>query len=88
VRHLPWRWKKKRGNNMSGRTILGIVLLVVGIIALGYQGISYTTQKKVVDLGPIHATKEEHHNIPIPPVVGAIALIGGLVVLFTGRRGE
>jgi uncharacterized membrane protein YidH (DUF202 family) len=69
---------------MSGRTILGIVLLVVGIIALGYQGISYTTQKKVVDLGPIQATKEEHHNIP--PIVGAIALIGGLVVLFTGRR--
>jgi hypothetical protein len=73
---------------MSGRTILGIVLLVVGIIALGYQGVSYTTQKKVVDLGPIQATKEEHHNIPIPPVVGAIALIGGLVVLFTGRRAD
>ena len=73
---------------MGGRTVLGIVLLVVGIIALGYQGITYTTQKKVVDLGPIQATKEEHHTIPLPPVVGAIALIGGLVVLFTGRRGD
>jgi uncharacterized membrane protein HdeD (DUF308 family) len=73
---------------MSGRTVLGVVLLVLGIIALGYQGISYTTQKKVVDLGPIQATKEEPHNIPLPPVVGAIALIGGLVVLFTSKRGE
>ncbi|WP_457831744.1 hypothetical protein, partial [Staphylococcus aureus] len=78
----------KRRNTMTGRTILGIVLLALGILALGYQGISYTTQKKVVDLGPIQATKEEHHNIPISPIVGVVALVGGVAILLTGKRGE
>jgi len=73
---------------MSGRTIFAVVLFAIGILALGYQGITYTTQKKVVDLGPIHATKEEHHTIPLPPVIGVIALIGGVAILVTGRRGD
>lgn len=73
---------------MSGRTIFAIVLLAIGILALGYQGITYTTQKKVVDLGPIQATKEEHHTIPLPPVIGVISLIGGVAILVTGRRGD
>jgi hypothetical protein len=51
------------GDAMSGRTILGIALVVIGLFALAYQGVSYTTQKKVVDIGPIQATKEEHHTI-------------------------
>ena len=73
---------------MSGRTIFAVVLFAIGILALGYQGITYTTQKKVVDLGPIHATKEEHHTIPLPPVIGVISLIGGVAILVTGRRGD
>ena len=72
---------------MGGKAILGIVLVIVGIIALGYQGITYTTHKKVLDLGPIQATKEEHNTIPIPPVVGAICLVAGVALLVTGRRG-
>jgi len=71
---------------MKGRTILGIVLLVIGAISLAYQGITYTTHKKVVDLGPIQATKEEHKTIPLPPIIGVIALIGGIAVLATGRN--
>ena len=65
---------------------LGIILLVVGVLALAYQGFTYTTQKKVLDGGPIQATKEEHHTVPIPPILGALALIGGVVVLIADRR--
>jgi hypothetical protein len=65
---------------------LGIILLVVGVLALAYQGFTYTTQKKVLDVGPIQATKEEHHTVPIPPILGALALIGGVVVLIADRR--
>lgn len=65
---------------------LGIILLVLGVLALAYQGFSYTTQKKVLDVGPIQATKEEHHTVPIPPILGALALIGGVVVLISDRR--
>jgi drug/metabolite transporter (DMT)-like permease len=65
---------------------LGIILLVIGVLSLAYQGFTYTTQKKVLDVGPIQATKEEHHTVPIPPILGALALIGGVVVLVSDRR--
>jgi len=71
---------------MSGRTILGIALIAIGLLALAYQGFSYTTQKKVVDIGPIQATKEEHHTIPLPPILGALALLSGVVVVAADRR--
>ena len=71
---------------MNGRTVLGLVLIVIGILAFVYQGFSYTTRKKVLDVGPIQATKEEHHTVFLPPVLGGIALVGGIVVLVAGRR--
>ncbi len=70
---------------MNGRTMLGVALIVIGVIALAYQGFTYTTQKKVLDIGPIQATKEEHHSVPVPPIIGVIALISGVAVLATGR---
>jgi uncharacterized membrane protein HdeD (DUF308 family) len=70
---------------MSGRMMLGVALIALGVIALVYQGFTYTTQKKVLDIGPIQATKEEHHSIPVPPIIGVIALISGVAVLATGR---
>ena len=73
---------------MSGKSILGIALVILGIIALAYQGITYTTQKKVLDIGPIQATKEEHHSIPLPPIVGVLSLVGGVAVLALDRRGS
>jgi len=73
---------------MGGRTILGIALIAIGLLALAYQGFSYTTQKKVVDIGPIQATKEEHHTVPLPPILGAVALLGGVIVVVSGRRGD
>ena len=66
--------------------IVGIILVVIGVLALAYQGITYTTHKKVLDIGPIQATKEEHKTIPVPPIIGAVALIGGIVILASGRR--
>jgi hypothetical protein len=65
---------------------IGIVLLIIGVFSLAYQGFTYTTQKKVLDLGPIQATKQEHHTVPLPPILGALALIGGVVVLVSDRR--
>lgn len=66
---------------------LGLILIVLGILALIYQGFSYTTRKKVLDVGPIQATKEEHHSVPLPPILGALALIGGVVILVSDRKG-
>ncbi len=73
---------------MSGKTMLGIALLVVGVLSLAYQGFSYTVPKKEVDLGPIQVTKEERHSVPLPPILGVLALIGGIVVLVTDQRGR
>jgi uncharacterized membrane protein len=71
---------------MKTASIVGIVLIVLGVIALAYQGITYTTQKKVLDIGPIQATKEEHKTIPLPPIVGGMALVGGVVLLIAGSK--
>jgi hypothetical protein len=66
---------------------LGVILVVLGVLALIYQGFTYTTQKKVLDVGPIQATKQEHHTVPLPPILGALALIGGVVILVSDRKG-
>ena len=71
---------------MKSASVLGIVLIVLGVIALAYQGITYTTHKKVLDIGPIQATKEEHNTIPLPPIVGGVALLGGVVLLVVGSK--
>lgn len=68
------------------KTIIGALLIVVGLIGLIWGGISYTREEKVLDLGPIEATAERRRTIPIGPVVGGIALIGGIVILVAGRK--
>jgi hypothetical protein len=65
---------------------LGIILIVLGLFGLAWGGIMYTTTEKVVDIGPIHATREKTHNVPLPPIAGAVALIGGIVLLVAGKR--
>ncbi len=72
---------------MKTGAFLGILLIVLGAVALAYQGISYTTQKKVLDIGSIHATKEEHKTIPLPPIVGGVALLAGLALVFADSKG-
>ena len=71
---------------MKPITWIGIVLAVLGALALAYQGINYTRQEKVLDIGPIHATAEKHERIPLPPVLGGLALAGGIVLLVIGAR--
>jgi uncharacterized membrane protein len=67
--------------------LLAIALIAIGIIAFTYQGIHYTSRDNVVDLGPLHVTAERSHTLPLPPIVGAIALAGGLALLFmTGQK--
>ncbi len=71
---------------MKTNTLLGIILIVLGIIAFAYQGIEFTTREKVVDLGPVHMSAERTRTLPLPPIVGAIALIGGIILLVTGSK--
>jgi hypothetical protein len=61
-------------------------LIVAGIFALAYQGISYTKHEKIVDLGPIHATKDTTKTIPLPPILGGLALVGGIVLVAVGAK--
>jgi hypothetical protein len=71
---------------MKPISIAGIVLIVLGLAALAYQGITYTTRDTVIDLGPIHATAEREKTVPLPPVLGIAAVAGGIVLLIAGVR--
>ena len=66
--------------------ILGIVLIVLGIVALAYQGITYTTSEKVVDLGPLQVEAKREKTLPLPPIVGAAAVIGGVILVAVSSR--
>jgi hypothetical protein len=65
---------------------LGIILIALGVFGLAWGGFTYTTREKVLDLGPIHATRDETHHVPLPPIAGAGALIGGIVLLVAGKK--
>jgi len=71
---------------MKPAMMFGILLIVLGALALAYQGFNYTRQEKVIDIGPIHATAEEQKHVSIPPILGALALVGGIVMVVAGAR--
>jgi len=71
---------------MKPTIIIAIILIAVGVLAFAYQGITYTTREKAVDVGPIHVTTERTRTIPLPPIVGALALAGGIVLLVMAKR--
>ena len=73
---------------MPGIKIIAVLLIVLGFIALAYEGITYTTREKVLEVGPITATKEKKETIPLSPVVGVLALVGGVSLLVFGGRGR
>mgnify|MGYP004707901885 CR=1 FL=1 len=73
---------------MKTATVLGVILIVLAVISFAYQGITYTTHKKVVDLGPIQATTTEHKTIPLSPIIGGILLVGGIILVVAGSRGK
>jgi len=65
---------------------VAILLIVLGALALAYQGIDYTRQRRVLDVGSVHLTAETHERIPLPPILGGLALVGGVVLLLVGAR--
>jgi hypothetical protein len=71
---------------MKPLTIVGIVLIIIGVVALAYQGISYTTTEKVVDLGPLKVEAKREKTIPLPPILGGVAVAAGVVLLIAGAR--
>lgn len=71
---------------MKAATVIGVLLIVLGLAGLVVGGISWETKETVVDLGPIEATKEEQHSVPIPPIAGALALAGGVALVLVGSR--
>jgi hypothetical protein len=71
---------------MKTKIVIGIILIVLGFVSLAYQGITYTTREKVLDLGPIHLTTEKEKTIPLPPILGGLALIAGTVMLIIGSK--
>ncbi len=71
---------------MKTNIVIGIILIVLGTLALAYQGITYTTREKVIDLGPIQMTAEKEKTIPLPPIIGGLAIIAGAVMLIMGRK--
>jgi hypothetical protein len=71
---------------MAAARTVGIILIAIGIVALVWGGISWTREKTIVDLGPLEATAETRERIPLPPVIGGIALIAGIVLLVVPAR--
>jgi hypothetical protein len=71
---------------MKPLAVIGAVLIVIGLAALVYQGITYTTRETVIDIGPVHATANREKTLPLPPVVGIAAVAGGVALLIAGLR--
>ena len=71
---------------MKPIAVLALLLIVLGVGALVYQGITYTSRETVVDIGPIHATADRQKTVPLPPVIGITAVVAGVALLFVGRR--
>lgn len=71
---------------MKTHLLFGIILIVLAVLAFAYEGIRYTTKEKVVDIGPLQMTAERTRTLPLPPIVGAIALVGGIVLLVIGSK--
>jgi len=71
---------------MKTNTLIAVILIAIGIVAFAYQGITYTTREKVLDIGPVQMTTEKTKTIPLPPIMGALALVGGIVLLVMGKK--
>ncbi|HEY4330318.1 MAG TPA: DUF3185 domain-containing protein [Phycisphaerae bacterium] len=71
---------------MSPKMIVAILLIALGVVGLGYQGITYTSRDRVVDAGPIKVDADRQHTIPIAPIVAGVALAGGIALLVVGRK--
>ncbi|MGB6340260.1 MAG: hypothetical protein WBF32_10835 [Candidatus Aminicenantaceae bacterium] len=66
--------------------LVGIILIVLGVLALVYQGIQYTTKEKLIDIGPLKVTATEKKTFPLPPIVGGVAIVAGIALILVERR--
>ena len=66
--------------------VVGIILIVLGVVALVFQGFTYTRDRQVVDVGPLEASVEEERTVPIPPIIGGVLLIAGVALVVVGGR--
>jgi hypothetical protein len=71
---------------MKNTALAGVLLVLLGVAALAYQGITYTSRETVLDIGPLHATAERQKTLPLPPVLGVLAVAGGVALLVIGLR--
>lgn len=71
---------------MKTRTFIAVALIIIGVIAFIYQGISYTTTEDAIDIGPLKVTTEQKRTIPLPPIVGGLAIVGGIIMLAAGGK--
>jgi hypothetical protein len=71
---------------MKPVALLAIILIVIGVIALTYGGFNFTTKEKVAEIGPLKVEKNKTHSVPLSPVLGVLALVGGVALLVVGRR--
>jgi uncharacterized membrane protein YidH (DUF202 family) len=66
--------------------LLAVILIVIGVLALAYGGFNFTTKEKVAEIGPLKIEKDKTHSVPLSPVLGVVALVGGIALLVVGRR--
>ncbi len=71
---------------MKTNVVLAIILIVLGVLVFAYQGITYTTDEKVIDIGSLEVTAEKTRTLPLPPIVGGLALAAGIALLVVGRK--
>jgi hypothetical protein len=64
----------------------GIILIILGVLALAYQGIRYTTREKLIEIGPLNVTTTERKTIPLPPIVGGAAVVAGIALILVERK--
>jgi hypothetical protein len=87
VRHVDdARYRDAREENMKSTTPAGIILIVLRILALADQGITYTSRKKVIDIGPLQATTKTDRTFSLPPVLGGLALMGGVALVIVSSK--
>jgi hypothetical protein len=73
---------------MNTKMLVAIALIALGVIAFAYQGINYTTRGHDMNIGSLHMSTEQTHHIPLPPILGGIALVGGIALLMSAKRGS
>ena len=77
---------RRKGTVMRASLVAGILLIVFGVLIFAYGGFSFTKREKVLDIGPIEATAERREHVPLPPILGGAAVLGGIALLVAGRR--